>query len=89
MDQSWTGKDREPSDRTGMDPIPQGTPSQGSNWPAIPGRDGSNAGLFNPKPPGQNDEAAPPPPIYVTPGGDGGGIGPIFNGIIDPQPNGY
>lgn len=88
MDQSWTGKDRQPSDRTGMGPLPKDTPGQGVTWPVTPDRDGSHAGSFNPKHPGQNDEAALTP-IYVTPGGDGGGIAPIFNGIIDaPQPNG-
>lgn len=92
MDQSWTGKDRQPSDSTGMNPRPNDTPTQGGIWPATPNRDGSHAPLFNPKAPGRND-GAPPVPIDVT-GGAGSGVGlpSIFNGVIDApqglQPNG-
>lgn len=88
LDQSWTGKDRQPSDSTGMGPRPNIPPSAGGTWPATPGRDGSNAPLFNPKPKQANDQAPPVPVDSSEGGGFAGAATLLMNKIINNAPQG-
>ena len=72
----------------GNGPPSERTPSLGGTWPATPNRDGSHAPVFNPKPQGPNDGAAPVPLDTAGGGGAAGAATFLINGILNNTPQG-